>query len=251
MSARETGLRPFVEVEVLRTPLPWQAYVLPVSGFPMPRLESDLLVGFLGRLSDAATKRWGLSSEVSCSSNNSAVKNAGRYLPTTASDGCLMLDWGSGPTVKHPVYGRKRNWMHIRLAPRLRALIFQVFRINAAGAARNQARDEMFCYGPVMEVLTGENPDDFVSKAKAVYLDFIKDRSYRCYPYYVPLIEGKTIENAKLEQLERWCTGVTVYIRQSFEDKGIVIAGSVPLDALFKELGGKLERQGTAWRMPL
>ncbi len=133
---------------------------------------------------------------------------------------------------------------------KLRPLMFQVFRITAGYEARAEARDRMFSFGPVLEILTAENSEIFLASAKEVYLRFIQDRSYRCYPYYVPLLEGKTLEKAQSRELQEWCTGITLYIRQSFEDQGILIATSVPLAETLAEMGGKPNQQGTEWRIP-
>jgi len=106
--------------------------------------------------------------------------------------------------------------------------MFQVFRISTAQKARIDACSVMLRHGSILEILTSEG-HDYLAKAKPIFMQGIVDRSYTCYPYYVGLIEAKTMANAKLEDLHRWFQGMTVYVRESQEDKGVLIASAVPL----------------------
>jgi len=114
--------------------------------------------------------------------------------------------------------------------------MFQVFRISTAQKARIDACSVMLRHGSILEILTSEG-HDYLAKAKPIFMQGIVDRSYTCYPYYVGLIEAKTMANAKLEDLHRWFQGMTVYVRESQEDKGVLIASAVPLGDIFQTDG--------------
>jgi hypothetical protein len=121
--------------------------------------------------------------------------------------------------------------------------MFQVFRISTGQQFRVEARSALLQYGSVMEILTSDG-EGYLERAKPVFLDGISDRSYTCFPYYVPLIEGKTMATAHQNQLQRWFQGITVYVRESFEDNGILIASAEPLDEIFEKMGAVLEAGG-------
>jgi len=99
----------------------------------------------------------------------------------------------------------------------------------------------MLTFGPVVEILTPDSSEAFFGKMKPVYLDFIKSRAHRCFPYYVPLLEGKIFENMSSDQLSHWCPGISVYVRESFQDRGILIASTLPISDILKELVGRAE----------
>src|SRR6476660_1900881 len=48
----------------IKTPKPWEAFVLPVSGFPVPGPEISQIQGFLRKLTASIKNEWGVSSEV-------------------------------------------------------------------------------------------------------------------------------------------------------------------------------------------
>ena len=123
----------------------------------------------------------------------------------------------------------------------MRELLCEVFRISTSPEQRRAARDAMFPFGSVFEILIGESSEAFFGQLKPVYLNFIKSRMHRCFPYYVPLLEGKIFENLKADELNRWCPGVSVYIRESFQDRGVLIASTLPLSDVIEELRGKIE----------
>jgi hypothetical protein len=237
-------------LKVLPSASPWQTFLLPVSGFPVPKPESEAACGVVARLSAAAAKRWKLSPEVFMQLEQLRGKECRYIFADHGKKWLPEVGLGVWPDREPPGIWTKEELESSAPGGKLRPLMFQVFRITSGGDARREARDTLFSFGPVLEILTAENSDAFLASAKAVYLRFIKDRSYRCYPYYVPLLEGKTMEKASPQELKEWCTGVSVYIRQSFEDRGILITAPVSLTELFEEVGGKCNSQRTEWFFP-
>jgi hypothetical protein len=65
------------------------------------------------------------------------------------------------------------------------------------------------------------------------------------------LIEMKTLASATANRLAAWI-GDSIYIRESFEDRGILLASSLPLSSVFSELGGQRGSEGGSllWRVP-
>jgi len=221
---------------------PYEAYVLPVSGYPMEAAESTAANAFLDSLCGAA-QRWQLSSEVLM------------QLEQLDADGCreAFTEYARTwiPQTGLGVWVDRRppeKWTQAELADvvpgdKLRPIMFLVFRVSTAQKTRVDARHNMLRFGPVLEILTPQG-EAYLQGCSEVFKQGIVDPSFTCFPYYVGLIEGKSMANAKREQLDRWFQGVTLYVRQSFEDKGILIASSVALSGLFEEIGGVRDQNG-------
>ena len=218
---------------------PYEGHLIRVSGFPLPDAELQPLDRFLERFCAAAANRWKVSSEVFIQLEQ-LYGPAAR--PTFSSHGReWMPETGLGVWVDRDP-PKKWTLEEVQLlAPgdKLRAIMFQVFRVSNPQPARNAARSTMLRHGSILEILTTESA--YLAKASPIFKDGIVDRSFTCFPFYVGLMEGKTIQNATMEQMHRWFQGMTMYIRQSAEDKGILIVSARPLEALFTELGGRAE----------
>ena len=117
-----------------------------------------------------------------------------------------------------------------------------------AGAARSNARDQMLGFGVVMEMLGAEASPVLLKKGTDQFLPGIEDPSFRAFPFYVPLFEQRTLEKSSGADLDRWSCGATLYIRESAEDRAIVIASREPLGPIFQKLGGK--PLGRGWEIP-
>lgn len=226
---------------------PYEAYLLPVSGFPIPKEELGLIDSFLRDFGGLAIDRLRLSNEVFLQLEQMETDEPRHVVAANGKD--WMPEPGLGVWVdREPP--RKWTWEEVTATlpgEKMRALMFQVFRISTSDEARVRARSAMLRYGSILEIFV-PNRDSYLEKVKPLYMEGITDPSYTCFPYYVGLIEGKTMANANLEQLHRWFRDMTVYVRQSFEDRAVLIASATPLAGIFEKLGG-LRHEGE-WTFP-
>lgn len=133
---------------------------------------------------------------------------------------------------------------------RPRRLSYQVFHITGSHPAKRQAHDQMLRFGPLLEFLSREDAPAIFPRGEATLLPAIRDPSYTCFPFYVPLIEVNALTKATPEKLSSWF-GDSIYIRESFEDRGILLVSSLPLSMILDELGGQRGQNGLIWRVPL
>ena len=234
---------PLISLKSIPCVAPYECYLLPVSEFPIPDAELSFADAFLRRFCTLASGQWNLSEEVFLQLEQ-MESDESRYV--IADHGKAWLpETGLGVWVdREPP--RKWSWEELTsLLPgdRPRPLMFQVFRISTSKEARMQARSAMLRYGSILEILQSYG-ESYLARVKSIFKAGIVDPSYTCFPYYVGLLEGKTMANASSEQLDRWFEGVTVYIRESFEDQGILIASAAPVSAIFEEIGGTLKDPG-------
>jgi hypothetical protein len=227
--------------------------VLPVSGFPLPEPECSRLAGILRRISEAAAKRWNLFSEVFLELEQMKGLECRYRFADHGRDWLPEVGLGVWPDRDPPALFTREEFENWIPGTPMRELLCEVFRISTSPRQRSEARDAMLTFGPVVEILTPDTTAEFFGRTKPVYLDFIESRAHRCFPYYIPLLEGKTLENMTPDQLSHWCPGVSVYIRESFQDHGVLIASILPISEILEELGGRVQQssEGTAWSVPL
>jgi hypothetical protein len=241
--------RSHVVLRSLHAPTPWEAYVLPVSGFPLPEPECSQISAFIARLSERASKGWHLFSEVFMELEQMKGLDCRYRFADLARDWLPEVGLGVWPDREPPSLWTREEFEALSPGGKL----CEVFRISSPAPRRQQAREVMFTFGCVTEMLTPDTSETLLEKMKPVYLNFIKARSHRCFPYYVPLLEGKTIQSMSSEQLSAWCPGVSVYIRQSYQDKGVLFASELSLKEVFEDLGGTISSQpdGLKWKVPV
>jgi hypothetical protein len=230
---------------------PWEAFLLPLSGFPLPDDEVIPLRTFLTNLTREVSARWHLSSEV-CVQVEQSDETEYRLLHAKhAREWIPEVGLGVWPDREPPAVWTKEEFMNIAPGEKLRPMMYQVLRITTSQAERQQARDLMLKYGPALEIMTSDDSDAFLRKATDLLLPPIKDLSYTCFPFYVPLLEIKSLAGASPEQLEACFCGASVYIRESFEDKGILLASKRPLTGVLQHLGGRYEKSPEPyWEIP-
>jgi hypothetical protein len=73
-------------------------------------------------------------------------------------------------------------------------------------------------------------------QGREVLLPMVKDRRFRKAALYLPLIDQRTLRHPDAaEKLDAWMCGIDVYVRESAEDKGILILSKLQLDFLFEQ----------------
>ncbi len=236
-----------LKIEKIAAPEPYDVYVLPVSAFPADPQDETLLRRFLDVFCATAMRLFRLSPEVFLQLEQLRGKECRAILAGNGKK--WMPQMGLGVWVDRPA---PEKWTQQELddivpGGKLRPLMFNVFRISAPLPVRAAARRQMLKYGSVVEVLTPLG-DGYLPKIAPAIRAGIVDPTYNCFPFYVPLIEAKNMLRESTDELDRWFDGVGVYVRESFEDNGVLIAAPGSLQRVFEDLGGHVEHGG--WVFP-
>jgi hypothetical protein len=99
-----------------------------------------------------------------------------------------------------------------------------------------------------MNILTRDDTKTLLEKSKAALFPPITDPSFRSFSYYLPLLDRNSLLAGNPQQLEGWFCGSSLYIRESFEDKGVLIAAREKLKPILDGLGD-LSQAGPDWRL--
>ena len=236
----------------LELPSPFEAFVLPATKFPVPEREYSAIRGFLNKFMAMLTARWKLSLEVFIQLEQFDDQAARDAFRPHAASWIPEVGLGVWPDRDPPAIWTQDEFMEATAeGKRPRPLMYQVFRITASKKARSHAHEVLLPFGSLVEFMTRKDFEALAAQAEEVLLPTIQDPSFTCFPFYVPLLEAKTLTSGSVRQLEAWFCGASVYIRESFEDNGILIAASEPLTPVLEELGGRFEGSPErVWRVP-
>lgn len=127
-----------------------------------------------------------------------------------------------------------------------------LFRVTKGDNARLNAMSTMLGTGCGLQVLSRMDGAKLLRTQKDMHLEFIEDRIYRIFPWYVPLLENASLEEPLAQRTMDAMRGITVYIRESIEDGGVLIVSSEPLTEIVEQIGCKRLDYGTdpQWTLP-
>ena len=238
-------------LRVVPLPSPWEAVLLSVPVFPIPEGESLRVANFIQGLSAQVVDNRDWSVETFIQVEQSDDKECRRIYSQRARDWIPEVGLGVWPDREPPASPTPEQFMRLTAGEKLRPPMYQVLRITASPKAKSEAFGAMVRFGPALQIMTPDDGETYLEKATASLLPPIEDAAYTCYPFYIPLLERKGIASATAAQLEAWFCGAALYIRESFEDQGILIASCRSLAPALERLGGQLEPGETPkWHIP-
>jgi hypothetical protein len=93
--------------------------------------------------------------------------------------------------------------------------------------------------GSGLQIISHLDSAKLLRDMKEVFLGFIQDRVFRIFPWYVPLIDNAVLAEPIEALAADAMRGITLYIRESQDDGGILILSIEPLEDIFALLGCK------------
>jgi hypothetical protein len=239
-------------ISLEREPLadPWQVYIMRLPGFPVAESALDPMRIFLERLSALIVKDWNLTQEVMVQLDRLQVADASERFAENGAAWIPEIGLAVWPDRKPPAQWSMQEFLDL-IPGNAPVLMYQYFRISKTPEAKDHARNTMLGYGAVSQMFSPGDFEALKKRGAEILLPTIKDPSFRGHPFYLPIFEMKTLRKATAAELDEWSCGVTVYIRESPEDKALFIASRQPLEPLLQKLGGKVdEASSNKWHVP-
>jgi hypothetical protein len=100
---------------------------------------------------------------------------------------------------------------------------YQVLHLRCEARIRSEVASSLFGGEALFQLFSRCEADAFFARTKSTYLPLITDTLFRHARFYVPLLEAKTVSGATDQQLATWLCGAEAYLRESAEDRGILI----------------------------
>lgn len=194
---------------------------------------------FLQELVVYFTARLGCSHEgflqLSRARDESAVRlftdNARKWIPETGL--------GVWPHRAAPRTWKMEDVEEIDTDTEMPPLLHSVFRVTADANARLDAMTTMAGTGCGLQFVSRMEGTVLLRNLRELFLGFIQDRVFRIFPWYVPLIEKAVLAEQMNALAIDAMRGVTLYIRESPEDGGILIVSAEPLAEILAQIGCK------------
>jgi hypothetical protein len=229
---------------------PWDAILIPVSKFPIPIEELPGITNVVEVITRKLTGAPNMSGEIFVQVEQSDDPAFRTVYSQHAREWIPEVGLGVWPDREPPISWTQEEFKHLLPGQKPRTLMHQVLWVSAGPEVKIQAARAMLPFGPLLQIMVTGPGETFLQKATSILLPPITDRTFTCYPFYVPLLEVRSLARATSEQLEAWLCGASLYIRESFEDNGILIVSRDPLRPILEGLGAQLEPGAEAvWRI--
>ncbi|HEY7418173.1 MAG TPA: hypothetical protein VH593_23540 [Ktedonobacteraceae bacterium] len=128
-----------------------------------------------------------------------------------------------------------------------------LFRVTTGIQGCLDAMSTMAGTGTGIQIVSRIEATKLLCNLKDLFLDFIKERLFRIFPWYVPLLTMKSLEDPIAPLTEQALTDISLYIRESLEDGGILILSCEPLEEVLLRIGCRpteLTQGMRQWRLP-
>lgn len=118
----------------------------------------------------------------------------------------------------------------------MRPPMYQFIRVSPADRDYLAVWREVGGNGCWLAFSVQSDPDGFVMTEAAAYKAWIEEPSIEAYDLFVPLLKLDSSESPLFADRSRHLAGVTRYVRESDEDRGLVIYSDVPIEPVFESL---------------
>jgi len=228
----------------------WEGWLVAVERFPIQLEVRGLVRDFIDRLTALVCLREKLAPECFLQYNQLHHENGPRRLSENGKAWMPQLGLGVWPDREPPALWTAEEFRELAPGEMIRPLMHQVFRITAT-AARRDALNAMFGTGVGLEMLVRQGDQELIQRTTQLLLPGIEEPSFRAFEFYVPLLEGKSLEDVDEAVLDDWLCGAQVYIRESPEDSGVLIVSSFPLVSAWREMRLTQVQGQPVWMLPI
>jgi hypothetical protein len=231
---REVALLP------ISTPEPWTATLIPVSDFPVPEDERSKLRDALGDWCARLAGNNNLAPSTWLQMNHFHLDQGAQKLSANGRTWLPMTGLGVWPDREPPRLWTKADFEDREYGQPLPPLMHTVFHVSGGTKASTHARDFMIGTGTVVSALLEKDAEQYHQVMREFLLPPITEEALQCHPFYIPLLEAKSLRNVTADLLDSWMGPARVYLRESVEDQGLLLI-SASLESM-DELARMLQR---------
>ena len=221
-------------------PKPWSAWLLPVCEFPLtPQLFAPY-ASFFSLLHQRLLKDAGMEHNVLLQTWKLGSKTGTAILDEHAAEWSLDIGMGIWPDREPP-----QGWTEDSIQDAAAAVyrgeepnlpVHRILHLTLPQEPLCDAARQMRGLGVQFELFSAGSIEEIAKQGREVLLPMVKDRRFRKAALYLPLIDQRTLCHPDAaEKLDAWMCGIDVYVRESAEDRGILMLSKLPLDFLFEQ----------------
>lgn len=203
----------------------WKVFSLPVSLFPMPEAELPVARSFVQKLITAFENEHKLQLETFVQVTELHQGNGVDRLSRNGAKWIPAIGLGVWPDRPVPGLWTVEMVQELKVGENPPTSFFNVFRVTAQGMAiRREACDTMLGLGSILFTMNPGGSEEYLSRTRQVLFPLLPPPIYTSFPFYVPMFDASSLRNASEQQLDTWCCGSSLYVRESHNDGAILIA---------------------------
>jgi hypothetical protein len=234
--------RDLYPVRKFQLSIPQSIYLFPVSRFPLPPAELKWVSKFCDSLISYAQRvNAGLQLEVIVKQSylypdliDRFVDKAQQWLPRQGvavephkpPPHVPTKEEIEGIDIRSIDLGSRRN---IELGPEL---TFQICDL----AGKEECYKTMLGHGAVNMFLSRLEGEDLYGRWREIFGRVVTDRTLRAMPFFAPIFGAKSFQEGPAGEIDIWFETFDLYIGESMDDKGIIIAAAENLDPVIVNL---------------
>jgi hypothetical protein len=239
---------PTIDIQVLPAPEPWKAWLFPLPAFPLPDEHVEAyraaMLHFAERI--AAPHNW--NEALALQLWKMSGKHGGDVLQQHMDQWPSDLGFGVWPNRPAPIGWTDEGIQDAAAAvyrgdePTLPMHRMLLFKMEDRESYRN-ALKQMSGFGMAIQFFSSNPIADLKQRGRDEFLPCITDPRFRSGRIYLPVLDSESMRAAKdAAELERWLCGVDMYIRESAEDRGLLVIARRPSDRVNETLNELAER---------
>ncbi|MGD0578551.1 MAG: hypothetical protein ABSC08_06450, partial [Bryobacteraceae bacterium] len=213
---------------------PYSAAQVKISHFPVAADGSVKLRAFLTALVQAASDT--LNLEVFL--QNEYLANGRDLVNPRLPEWRPQVGLGVWPDRPPPELWKISDLFRMARGERV-PLMYQVSRITAGPKVSSQALSLLLGTGMTIAVLHCGSTDELLSGYKDTYLPTITQPNLRILPFYVPLLDLKSLQHSHPDDLPKWLGKARLYLRESPLDNAVLVVTDADLIQLIERAGAK------------
>jgi hypothetical protein len=222
MSSLPKNAHKVIRIQRLALAEPWQGALIALSDFPVPEEELAPVRDLLQRLV-AALRGERSSLETLLQFTSLHLGDGSQRVSSNGRTWMPAMGLGVWPDREPPTRWTMEELRDLIPGDEVRPLMNILLHLTGSQEAREQARDVMLGLGTMIQFVVPPEVKDLLAYGQALLKPAIKDPSFTAFSFYMPLLEAKSVVQATAAQLDAWSCGASAYIRESQEDKGILI----------------------------
>jgi len=227
---------PHIKAYIRSLPDPWALLSISVQEFPVPDEDRAPLIAFLHGLHQILSGQ-SLASDVFMQVWKVRPEAGSEILEEHMGEMALTRGIGIWPDREPP-----RGWTTEDLSDAAASLFngeemslpsHRLLRLGCAEPQRQAIAELLYCQGVCIQMYATAPFEALEQQARETYLPTIKEKRFKRAPFYMPVMDSASFAAARDNvELERWLCGAQVYVRESGEDKAVLIASALPLEDL-------------------
>ena len=241
-----------MSIEVRSLPLSgegWRAYLVPVS-LSTKQYVRSALPQFIESITRKALEQHSLSQEVLLHGWKLHEESRGQLLQPHLPQWFPQVGMGVWPFRAAPALWNEESFMDAAASevmneePELAA--YRLMRIRGTVPDRREAASLLAGVGAVTRIFLRGSFEALEQQTRSVFLPRIQAAVYRHERFYLPLLDVSTLQAASADsELDAWLGPVCLYLRESAEDKGVLLVVRAEMAPLLSEAAAEA---GIPWQ---